>query len=107
MSELVTFSLAELNGFGDVWKFSKNQKFSPQGLVSGVPVSSFGWPANAALLDMAIATAHAAARSFHRLFMFPSRRTWVWALPDARARFPGTALHQTAFRARCRVAVPA
>ena len=49
-----------------------NQKFIPHGLVSGVPKSSGGC-ARAALLDMAIATAHVAVSTFHRLNMDPSR----------------------------------
>ena len=77
MSELVTCVLAALNGFCAVWKLAKNQKFWPNGWLSGVPSSS-GSCASAALLDMAIATAHTAVRTFHRLFICsPPEGPWL------------------------------
>src|SRR5688500_4473304 len=73
MSELVTCLLALLNGFSAVLKLATNQKLWPNGLVSGVPNSSESC-ARAALLDMAIATAHAAPRTVNPRLMIPLPR---------------------------------
>ncbi len=64
MSELVTCVLAALYGFCAVWKFAISENRSPNGGVSSVPTRS-GSCAIAALLDMAMAAAHAAVTVVH------------------------------------------
>src|SRR5829696_1940030 len=93
MSELVRWVLAALNGFCAVWKFAKNQNFSPNGLVSGwPPVSSSGRCAIALPPENASAVTQVAASALHRVCMrSPSRADVSGRVPTpAIAREPSS-----------------